>query len=617
MNRKTITYVFIPIIITLLLYALSTIGFLSNLQKVMQDSMYGGRPLNNIYIIAIDDKSIQEIGRWPWNRSIIARIIEKLPDTAIIGIDLGFYEKSSEDKELMNAFKNKTIILPIEIHKNYVLRPIFNNTLKGYVNLLSDSDGVVRAINTNNTYKPFSFVIASQYIPLTLEKRNRYLINFIGGKQSFPYISAIDILNNSFNTTKLSDSIILIGVTSMDIHDSYTVPTSINMPGVEIHANLVQQFMTRKTLRTQSKESLLLLILLSSIITLIIIHTFKPHIALILSLFLIILYELIAIITFRQGIIMNTVYPPLSIITTFIITYAYFYIVEEKEKKVIRNIFSKYVSKEVLEELLRQSKNLKLGGEEKEIVILFSDIRGFTTLSEKLSPQRLVSFLNYYLSEMSEIIMKNKGVVNKYIGDAIMSIWGAPLRDKNKEINACKTAIEMIKKLQEIKKRTGFDIGIGIHKGRAIVGNIGSINRFEYTAIGDSVNTASRLEGLTKHYGVKIIISQPVREKIKNIFITRELDQIIVKGKTEPLRIYELIGYKEEISKETKELINMFEKALGYYYKGEFRKAKTIFLKLSRKGDKPSLLFLKRIEKLLNDSSLRKNWKGVWTMKEK
>ena len=221
---------------------------------------------------------------------------------------------------------------------------------------------------------------------------------------------------------------------------------------------------------------------------------------------------------------------------------------EEENVKFIRNTFSKFVSQDVVEELLANPDSITLGGSKKELTVFFSDVRGFTTISEKLGPEELVQLLNEYLSEMTELIIDYRGTIDKYMGDAIMAFWGAPARNDDHAYYACVAAMAQVQALMKLQEMWSdrnipvLDIGIGINTGPAVVGNMGSSRRMDYTLMGDTVNLGSRLEGITKTYGVRTCISEFTYERVKDRVYARELDLVRVKGKLEPVRIYELMG---------------------------------------------------------------------------
>lgn len=292
---------------------------------------------------------------------------------------------------------------------------------------------------------------------------------------------------------------------------------------------------------------------------------------------------------------------------------------EEKAKKFIKGAFQQYVAPSIINEILRNPKKLKLGGEKKELTVMFSDIRNFTVLSEKLSPEQLVHFLNEYLTEMTKIILKNKGVVDKYIGDAIMAFWGAPVDEPEHAKLACKTAIEMMKKMSELKKKwkkeekPDFNIGIGINTGEMVVGNMGSHQRFNYTVMGDNVNIGSRVEGLTKEYGVTTIVSEFTYEKTKKDFVFRELDLVKVKGKNIPIKIYELCKKGTK-----KEFLDTFADGLRFYRQKQWDSAIQMFNKALQivPNDKSSILYIQRCQDFQKFPPAE-DWNGAYVMRHK
>lgn len=307
-----------------------------------------------------------------------------------------------------------------------------------------------------------------------------------------------------------------------------------------------------------------------------------------------------------------------------------FTILENKRKKIneekqkLRGAFQQYVSPDLIEEITKNPDKLKLGGEKKQLTVYFSDIRGFTTLSEKLSPEELVSFLNDYLSQMTDIVLDNKGVIDKYIGDAIMAFWGAPIEDKDHAIHACTSAIHMKKQMEKISEefkksnRPEIKIGMGINTGDMVVGNMGSSKRFDYTVIGDNVNLASRLESLTKQYHVGILISESTNNAILNKgFITRELDLVTVKGKTKPIKLYELICFEKELSDYQKKLNEKFSIAMKKYYSKEFKESKQLFTECKEKyNDETSEIYIQRCEEFIKNPPGEK-WDGVFVATSK
>ena len=394
------------------------------------------------------------------------------------------------------------------------------------------------------------------------------------------------------------------------------------MPGVEIHANILQTMINEDFIYIENNFILILTIFISSLIIILIMHRFNVLISSLFAFLLIISYIFITINIFEFWIILNLIYIPISIITTEVSAIGYFYLYEKKEKAKIINAFGKYVSPHVIKELIEHPEKLNLGGGRRTITVFFSDIRGFTSLSERLNAEELVSFLNEYLSEMTNIIMEYGGVVDKYIGDAIMAFWGAPLNNEKHAILACDACLKMkyrLKILKEKWKKEGkpdINIGCGINTGEAIIGNIGSEKRFDYTAMGDTINLGSILEGLTKQYCVDIIISENTKVYADKDFLMRELDFVAVKGKSKPIKIYELICKKEDANKEDIELKELFEKGLKYYMKMQWDDAIKQFKKCFKKNDKASKMFIERCL-IYKKNSPEKNWNGIWIAKSK
>lgn len=292
-------------------------------------------------------------------------------------------------------------------------------------------------------------------------------------------------------------------------------------------------------------------------------------------------------------------------------------IASDKENSIVKSAFEKYVNKELLEDLIANPSQLNLVGEEKDITVLFSDIRGFTTLSEKLHPRDLVTLLNQFLEKMSRVIHGRDGNIDKFIGDAIMAFWNAPISNRNHASLAIYSAVEMIQELEKSKlNQPNFrqlSIGIGINTGKIIVGNVGSSDRLNYTILGDNVNLGARLEGLTKKYAVHIIVSESTKNSFVKIdkfsLVFRLLDIIIVKGKSIPIKIYQpLFDNPASIS-----LINNYGQAFNLYFRGDFKNAYSIFSKLAKIGDGPSQQMCHRL-KNLKPTVL---WDGVWRWDEK
>jgi adenylate cyclase len=326
---------------------------------------------------------------------------------------------------------------------------------------------------------------------------------------------------------------------------------------------------------------------------------------------------------FDRGHIVDLVYPLLGFFLSYLailVTRSRF---ESREKERIKDIFSKFVTKDVMNEILQTPGEIAMGGQERELSVLFSDIAGFTTISEAHKPAEVVALLNEYLTEMTREVFATQGTLDKYIGDAVMAVWGAPLPHKDHAERACRAALGMhasLKKLNERWKtagRTTIDIRVGIHTGRMVAGVMGSQARYEYTCIGDGVNLASRLEGTNKVYGTPIIISESTREQVKDKILNRELDWIKVKGKTQGIGIFEIVS-DENATPQVRALYRSFEAGLALYRKREFEEALERFNQGLKEvpGDGPSKVFVERCRWFTKNPPLE-GWDGIFTMKTK
>jgi adenylate cyclase len=332
-----------------------------------------------------------------------------------------------------------------------------------------------------------------------------------------------------------------------------------------------------------------------------------------------------AYLAFLMGRIwINVTFPFLFVIVEYLTVTSYKYFTEERQKRGIKQAFQYYVSPTVVNHMLKQVDTLKLGGERKYLTAMFSDIRGFTSISEQMPPEKLVEFLNGYLSEMTQIIMDYGGTVDKYMGDVIMAFYGAPIEQDDHAVRACKTAVDMIMRLKELQVGWGargfppMDIGIGINSGEMSVGNMGSRDRFDYTIMGDNVNLASQLEGVNKPYGTNIIISQFTYNLCQNSgdsWTVRELDTVRVKGKNEPITIYELFGYGT-LYEHKRPLVRKFCEGLAVYKDRQWVQAIALFQEALQlySDDKPSRMYIERCTEYLQNPP-PDDWDGVFVMK--
>jgi len=649
LKNKLVRTLIISFIFSVIVSVFMVAGFLNTYESMISDAFYTPSETDkNIVIIAIDDYSIRNLGLLPWPREYYAKVLENINQSRVIGIDIIFDTESNpeNDSKLAYAIKENNVVLAAQyqsfliidgkLYGEILLKP--NEILGtpdidfeiGFVNLYIDQDGVVRSfiprVSGAENLEHFSVKIVEKFTTKNPNlKSSRMLINYYAEPGGYNYIPFYDVYNKSISPSYFQDKIVLIGVTSPVEHDDYTVPISNkDMPGVEIHANLIQSILTRDYLYYQSDIFSIGIIILFALITGLLLYRFRIYIATIILAIITIVFVFLSIYyTIYFGVIPNILYPILTLILVYIAIVVMYYLTEERSRKWITSLFGKYVSPVVIDNLIKNPDKIKLGGEKRNITIFFSDIRGFTSISERLKPEDLVHLLNEYLTEMTTIITNDQGLVDKYMGDAIMAFWGAPLDQPNHAEMACKSSLEMIEKLNELQKKwktegiPAINIGIGINSGDAIVGNMGSFKRFDYTAMGDNVNLASRMEGLNKIYGTTIVITENTQKIIKEKFETRKLDVVKVKGKKKPILIYELIAIKGTLSKKQIDLISFYEKGLELYFKKKWKEAIKLFQSaLKIKDDTPSQIFINRSQQFLNNSP-PKDWDGAWEMTTK
>ncbi|MBN1535002.1 MAG: adenylate/guanylate cyclase domain-containing protein [Spirochaetes bacterium] len=391
-------------------------------------------------------------------------------------------------------------------------------------------------------------------IDIPIDKYGFMDINFIGGPGSFnSYSYSYFCRDGSMGDNEsLRNKILLVAAYAStgiaeDVKPSPYGPTF----GIEHHANALNTVLNQDFIyRFSNMQNIFIILLIALLLGLI-----TPRMSIIFSsvvtvaVFVAVMLASL-LLFFYWSIIIATAVPLIQTGLTFTFIITYRLLTEQKEKKYIRQTFSKFVSKSVVDELLKHPEKLKLGGDKKILTVLFSDIRGFTTLSEKMTPEQLVEHLNVYLQAMTDIVIKTNGTLDKYVGDEIMAFWGAPIPQDNHAMLACGAALEMMKELDRLNAlwqkegKPRLDIGIGLNTGDMVVGNMGSASRMDYTLMGDNVNLGARLEGTNKIYSTNIIISEFTYEHVKDQIIARELDLIRVKGKALPVKIYELIDIK-------------------------------------------------------------------------
>lgn len=374
--------------------------------------------------------------------------------------------------------------------------------------------------------------------------------------------SAIDIINSNrlikqgkkpiINPSEFKDKIIIVGANAMGVEDALETPISLNHPGADIQATILDNFLRNDFIVKLSALQNITIIIILSILTLVIILNMAFLPSLIILLVVAILYFLLCLAAFNYNLIPLIITPLAVQLSTMIFGYSYRFILEGKNKEKIKNAMGKYLSQDIMQNVVQNIDDIKLGGKKANVTVLFADIRGFTSMSEKMTAEEVSVILNEYFSKIEPIITKYNGVINKFIGDAVMAIFGEPIQDINHPQNAVKCACAMLKKVDELQEKwllegkPKIEIGVGINTGEAFVGNIGSEKRLEYTVIGDMVNLASRIESYNKVYKTNMLISSSTYTYVSDIVNVIRIADVTIRGKAKKMDIYEVLGLTDK-----------------------------------------------------------------------
>ena len=660
-----------------------------------------------VIIATVDEKSLSEIGRWPWSRSMTAKLVDSLKEygAKAVGFDIVFAEPEQSTGPSADAILAKSV----KSAKNVSLGYFFHTSMKdveflseeyinasgsliggsmysmvrekghegdynlitayapvpsikaiaesgencGYFKAFPDPDGVIRWSPLvikfqDNFYYSLPIALLMQYLDYPMivlnlaefgvdgvmlgdlriptDEIGRLLINYLGPAKTFPHYSISDIIAGRLSPELIKGKIVIVGATATGIYDLRVTPFSPVYPGVELHATVVENILQGNFLEQSAWTTFIDIcgIIVFGMIIGIAIPRLKALQGILLV--MVLLGGFVAgntLIFAKYNTWLNMVYPVLTMMTIYLVITVYRYFTEEREKKKIRGAFQYYLTASVINELLKDPTKLKLGGDKKDLTVMFSDIRGFTTISEKLTPEELVHLLNEYLTAMTDIVFKYEGLLDKYIGDAIMAVFGAPVDQPDHALRSCRTALEMMATLKGLQQkwaaegRPFVDIGVGINSGDMVVGNMGSNMRFDYTVMGDNVNLSSRLEGINKEYGTHIVISEFTYEVVKEEVFCRELDAVRVKGKKLPVKIYELICERKDAA-EHEEYIGRFHAGLAHYKAARWDEGIAAFKSVLeiRPDDPPAKLYIQRCQDL-KENPPEGEWDGVFTMTRK
>ena len=700
-------------------------------------------PESPVAIVGIDAKSIEALGRWPWPRDVLARLIESIdaagalaigvdvtfsepeelrsgailaragvaleagsdPDrglaaeiratiqagdtdsaleAALAGSDrvaLGYFFRTDATSEGLSAEALDDAQRPIRRTRIGVTRlpdegmvPVLRCTgietslprfhekaaTSGFLNAQFDLDGVLRqaplvlrcgdalypslalalvetavgrrAMVVGDAFGIQNVVLAGSAFPT--DEGGRVLINFRGPAFTFPHYSAVDVLDGSLPPETLAGRIVLIGATEVGIGDIRNTPFGRVFPGVEVHANIIDNLLTGEVLK---KDADLELVEAGMVLGLGLLVSFAVPLlgsALRGALFTAAVGGLLlagVVYAFeRYGLWLNLTYPGLAVLVTYLVVAVAQSVLVERSRRQIRRAFSTYVPPGVVDEMTRRPESFQLGGETRVLSILFSDLRGFTTLSQNLGARETATLLNVYLTEMTQVVFDTGGTLDKYIGDAVMAFWGAPLPVADHGVAAAEAAVGMQERVAWLKQNRSeiagvpqLRVGIGLHSAEVVVGNLGSDLRFDYTLAGDGVNLCSRLEGLTKYYRVGILTSEELAASLPADFRLRPLDTIQVVGKDQATRILEIRGRGGDEDADA-DWLEAYAQAEGSFRAGDWTAAEGAAneaqrlhsaLGASDAPDGPTEFLLERIR--AHAGCAPDDWQGTWVFDEK
>jgi adenylate cyclase len=476
---------------------------------------------------------------------------------------------------------------------------------------------------------PGSFMLGDRAIPI--DAAGRAILNFRGPSGTHKAYSAASVIQSELrlqrgekpvieNIDDFRDAYVLFGFSAPGLFDLRPTPVSGVYPGVEISATMLDNMLANDFIRPVPPAMVIILTLLivllagwatasaSGIARSVLVYVFFMGLPVVLCL-----------IAYRLGFWLPLMVQEAGVVATLFSAGLIYYTTEGRQKLFIKNAFKQYLSPAVIEQIIAHPDRLKLGGERKVLSIFFSDLEGFTGISEGLDPEALTRLLNVYLTAMTDIIHEEGGTVDKYEGDAIIAFWNAPLEQPDHAVRCVRATLRCQAKLAEMRPALRESLGkdlkmrIGVNTGYAVVGNMGSHSRFDYTMIGDAVNLAARLEGINKQFGTYMLISQSTMEQMAGAFPVREISRVAVVGRKEPVVVYEPM-LTDDIDQQKKKMMEQFSEALALFYRGDFAKARALFSDMAG-SDAVAKAYITKCDDLI--ASPPQNWQGVWVITTK
>jgi len=739
--KKNSTLIGLGLLIVMLFAGNAAHFFQINLIDKLSSSLYDQRLQltmpggidERIVILDIDEKSLREEGRWPWNRNRLALLVEQLFDKYeidVLGFDMVFAEKDTSsgigileqlgnnqlrsdpefqniltnirpqldyDKLFADQIKDRKVVLgyyltnqkfkqhsgmlpaPTFPAGQFGDRPLTISSWNGYganlpelqqaaagaghFNSLEDADGVIRRVPLLAEYAgayyeslPVAIVRTMQeptpgsthpssrlsdasvpvntdaellelkQLKIPLDANMAALVPYRGKQGSFRYISASDVLYGRVTLAQLKGKIVLVGTTAPGLLDLRATPVESAYPGVEIHANMIAGILDQslKAFPAYMHNVELLWLLLTGIIFSLMMPYLYPARAIRTTLLILTLTIGISFYLWQyENLFLPVTSSLIMTLMLFSLKMSYGYFIESSHKRQITRMFEQYVPPEVVSKMRKNAGIISMKGESREMTVLFSDVRGFSHISESMSSDELALLMNAFLTPLSRVVHQHNGTIDKYMGDCIMAFWGAPLPDEHHARHAILAGLEMLSSvagLQASFRERGWpeiNIGVGLNSGRVSVGNMGSKLRVAYTVIGDEVNLASRLEGLTKQYGIGMIVGENTHALVTD-FYYRNIDDVRVKGRDKPVTIYQPLGLISEVSKTLQAEVELFHEVRKLYRAQEWDSAESLLKKLQQNAPDTRLyeIYTERIANFRSKPPAA-DWDGVYDYQEK
>jgi adenylate cyclase len=589
------------------------------------------KPSVPVVIVAIDEASFGNLEKqWPWPRGMHAKVVDALREDGakVIAFDMEFSEPDShgkdQDQELADAisragnvvlganisyserehFKSVSRIDPLHIFKAAGAR-------SALIAVNQDPDSAQRRLPEyeDSFFREIirEYSRHTQGIPTDIRIPPGSMIRYVGPDHTFKFVSYYQVIEHLLPKGTFKDQIVMIGrdvTTAPEVGaqqvDMFITPffssTRQLMPGVEIHANMIDGTLTRRNLIGMPWVSYLTLTVLMTLLAGLAMREWLPvrSLVVVLGFALVLLFASWVLFEYANYWI-QIASPIAGMLLVYIANGGIAFLREQQRRQEIKRAWSFYVSPQVVDLMIAHPEQLVLGGQKRVVTLMFTDLAGFTSISEKLTPEQVSHLLNRHLTEMTRIVIAHGGTVNKFIGDALMAFWGAPLDDPDQAKHACEAARDMQTKMEGLRDELEAEglprvfMRVGLHTGPAVVGNMGSDERFDYTALGDTVNLASRLEGANKEYGTDILLSEATARGLNGALMLRVVDNVKVKGKLEPVEVF-TIDDDEEVGRLTEKGVNAF-RAKRWDESASFWQA----LLMRRKQDSLAILYLERI----------------------